>query len=135
MIRYALALAAVCFATAVFAADARKIDFTVVLTDADDVPMMECSDPPLRVVPDDPACKAKRPQTLGAIAMRALESFESNVPVDEVKRRGDLGLAVYHATAYELTQADIDLIEKRVAASFGPLYLSRMHPLLVGVPK
>jgi hypothetical protein len=115
-------------------ADSRKIDFTIVLTDADEQPMSECADP-ARLAADDPGCKVKRSVTLGLLAMRALESFEPGTPVDEVKRRGDLGLAVYHATAYELTDADRDLIEKRIAAVLPPLYLSRAHPLLVGAPK
>jgi hypothetical protein len=119
-------------ATAAFAADSpRKIDFAAVLTDADNQPIQECADPD-GVPPESPACKTKRSLTLGLVARRALFAPEQGISLDESRRRGDLGLAIaFHVPMpYEITPADADLIEKRIAAIYGPLIVARAHPLL-----
>jgi len=112
-----------------FAADAHKIDFTTVMTNADDQPIMECTDP-LNIDPANAACKAKRAVTLGMIAERALVSGETGITPEDSLMRGQLGLSVLHSSGATLTAEEVALIKKRIAAIYGPLIVARAFPLL-----
>lgn len=128
--RYAYAaIAAILWSIPSIAADGRKIDFTVVLTDADDQPIIECADPQ-NVDPSNPACKTKRPFTLGTAAERALVSPEQGITPEESLMRGQLGLSVMHSAGATLTAEEVALIKKRIAANYPPLVVARTFPLL-----
>jgi hypothetical protein len=132
MIRLATALVSGLIATTALAADtAHKVDFTAILTDIDNVPIYQCTSP-INIEPTDPACKTKQPLTLGLLAVRALMVQDQTADAPELRRRADLGIAVYHAKApYDLTQADADLIKARITAVFhSPLFDTRVNLLL-----
>ncbi len=112
-----------------FAADEpRKIDFTTVLLDPDDKPLTECADDPLPKEMRD--CIARRPITLGLVALGALSMFEQGLAPEEVAKRGALGLELYKATAAALTPEDIVLLKKQIAKRYTPLMAIRAFRLI-----
>lgn len=108
------------------AEDARKVDFTTVLTDEDDKPISECAEQGK----DARDCKVYRPVTIGAIVLRALVAAEPGLAPDDSVKRGGLGLALYKATAAELAPEDIVLIKKQVSRNFNPLLAIRVFRLI-----
>lgn len=118
------------FTQAAFAADSRKIDFTAILTDADNQPIYECANPGPSIPANDPACKDKRPFTLGLAAERALIQPEQNLSPEDSLMRGQLALNVLNSSGAELKAEEIALIKKRIAALYGPLIVARAFPLL-----
>jgi hypothetical protein len=127
--KYLLLMAFVAWALVPANAAEHKIDFTVVLTDADDQPFVECADP-VNVLSTDPACKQKRPVTLGLVAERSLIAAEQGITAEESLMRGQLALSVLHSTGADLKVEEIALIKKRIAAVYGPLIVARTFPML-----
>lgn len=118
------------FASPAFAQQAsepRKIDFTQVVTDQDNGPILECADQP--APRDDRDCKTRRPVTLGMLAMRGLTIPERDLPPEENLKRGQLALSVYRSTGAVLTAEEITLIKKQLA-KFGPLIVVRTYTML-----
>lgn len=129
MWRSCFAFCVVFLSTTAFAAGG-KIDFTVILDDADGQPIYECSDPGINTPATDPGCKAKRGVTLGLIAMRSLVAAEQGITADESLMRGQLALSVMKSNGAELKAEEVALIKKRIAAVYGPLIVARSFPLL-----
>lgn len=102
----------------------RRIDFTVVLTDADGNAITECADP------EDKECKVKRQVTLGTFAMRALAAPEPNLAQEEALKRGQLALSVYKSSSAQLTVEEIGTIKKLIAKNFSPLVVVRAFAIL-----
>jgi hypothetical protein len=126
--KFLLGSAFLLFASTAFAADApHKIDFTVILLDADNEPMQECAAPERAA---DGVCKEKRTITLGAVAMRALTAPEQGISGEDSLKRGQLALGVYRSPGAELTAEEIALIKKQVAKFYSPLVVARAFPLL-----
>jgi hypothetical protein len=124
-----IAAASIIAASAAFAADVRKIDFTAVITDIDDAPLVECSDP-ATIPATDPACKAKKTVTLGLVAMRALITPEQGVSPEDNLMRGQLAISVAHSNGAELKAEEVALIKKRIGTVYGPLIVARTFPML-----
>jgi hypothetical protein len=123
-------VAATMISTAVFAADApRKIDFTTVLLDQDDKPMVEC----LRVDSVDRSkCVEEKTITLGWATFQALNMVDQgdHLNYTDAVKRGQLGLTVLGKSSVELTSEEITLIKTQLAKHYSPLVTTRAVALL-----
>lgn len=129
MIRIAAVSAALLFALPAFAADEpRKIDFTVNMVDQDGEVLMECAENPPPAKAEE--CKAKRPVTLGMVAMRAVAAQEQGLAPEESLKRGQLALSIYKSPAAQLTAEEVALIKKQVAKFYAPLLVVRAFAIL-----
>ena len=117
----AITTAAVALATSAFAAE---VDFSAVITDADNAPVIDCA---------GSDCAGKPPLTIGKLAMRALTaSFEDerNLSGEEKFKRGQLAMRVYDGGKVALSAEDTALIKRLVAKGYGPMVVLRAWPLL-----
>ena len=111
--RYLFIVALLLTSAVAQAADDKKVDFTVVLTDDG------------QNIPDPVQCNAKPAPcvaylTLGGAAYYALRSPEPGLSWDENIRRADLAAAVRDSKSYSVLPADLDLIRKQMAKIYGP---------------
>lgn len=130
MKRLAYVIGCMIFSVSCFAADTSptKVDFTAVITDENDQPIVECVEPVQPIA--QPDCKNRKTWTLGLISMRALASPEQGLPPEDSLKRGQLALSVFHAKDAVLTVEDIAVIKKRIAMIYGPLITVRAWRLL-----
>ncbi len=133
------ALAAMILAATIIsahAADTRKIDFSQVILDQDDKPIvvLECVDPTDLVAMADGRkdCRNTRPvtYTLGIIAQRALNLPEQGLDATTAQTRGQLALGVYKSTGAQLISEDVSLIKKQIAKMYAPIIVARAAELL-----
>lgn len=100
-------------------AAAFEINFQTVLRDADGQPLK-----------DDTG----KETTLGRVAMISLGARyqeDAAAPMDEIYKRGALGIKVYEAkTPVDLNSEDIAMIKKYVAKLQSPLIVAKAFPLL-----
>jgi hypothetical protein len=128
--KFAAAIALACLtASAAFAADARKINFSAEIQDENGTPIVECANPS-NILSTDPACKERRTVTLGIIAFRALSAAEQGVSPDDNLLRGQLALSLYKGGEVELTAEQVVLVKKRIGSTFSPVIVARCFPLL-----
>src|SRR5262245_23181367 len=90
-------------------AEPNKVDFTAVLMDQDNKPMMECADNP--APRSDAECKIRHSVTLGMIALRALSMPEQGLAPEKSLERGQLALRVYKSEDVVLKAEEITLIK------------------------
>lgn len=123
----ALALASFCLATV--PASAGGINFSTVLTDQDDNPIMDCAKvdagPP-------PKCAQETKMTLGRIALGALNKQDQGLTDTDNVTRYYLMLKVYRAVEpIELSGGDVDLIRRQIVKTgYPPLWVGRALEIL-----
>lgn len=126
--RYIAIFISVLYVTSALAEEPRKINFTTVMLNQDDKPMLECvDDPPPK---KDEACKVQQPVTLGMVVMRALVMPEQGLAPDVSLKRGQLALHVYKSEDAILTAEEITTIKTQMAKIYSPLVIARAFPIL-----
>lgn len=118
-----IALFSLLWVTSAVAAD---VDFSAVLTDQDDKPVIDCAGKPEE-------CPDKNPLTLGKVALRVLTApfdDERNISGEEKFKRGQLAMRVHNGGVVTLQAEDVALIKRLVAKGYGPLIVYRAWPLL-----
>jgi hypothetical protein len=105
--------------SAAFAADVKRIDFTMPIVDdgvpvIDDVlcPLKKVADPQTGILTNSRDCDT--PLTLGEVVYRALRFPDREITWDEGIKRDEIGLAVRRAKDWPLTDDQRKMIEKAV---------------------
>lgn len=118
----------------VAADEPRKIDFTTVLLDQDDKPIVaiECAN-----ATTDAECKDKKQTifTLGLVALRSLNLAEANLQPGESQRRGYLAVSIYKSAGAQLSSDEITLIKNQIAKMYAPIVVMRAFEILDPIPK
>lgn len=125
--RIAFAFVAWLCCSVALAADApKRIDFTQVITDQDDKPIVDC----LKLKDDRSGCADEKTLTLGWVSMQALNLAEQGISYSDSLKRGTLALRVVKAADAELSEEEITLIKTQLAKRYSPLVVARAVPML-----